>query len=56
VIRWEYTTVAQTNRPDWNVATLNDLGREGWELIHVGQHIYTLKRPLCEAATRRGDS
>jgi hypothetical protein len=41
--KWEYT-VQSIPKPDDVVFTLDRLGNEGWELIHVSGTVFYLKR------------
>ena len=42
--RWEYARVPMNGNEKSMVAHLNELGSEGWELVHVGEFFFTLKR------------
>jgi hypothetical protein len=43
---WEYWRLPITNAHDANLAALNELGSQGWELVNVSAMHYWLKRRI----------
>jgi hypothetical protein len=48
--QWEYRFLIQSQSESVNVDRLNELGMEGWELVHVGHINFIMKRARTEAA------
>jgi hypothetical protein len=45
--RWEYCSLRMTSLPLENIAALNELGADGWELVQVLSLHYVLKRRMA---------
>ena len=44
--QWEYMYQEMFGEPTLNIARLNTLGRAGWEVVHVSNRAYLLKREV----------